>query len=225
MSGPPTHAEPSALVAKLAAIPKPSTVVPFPRKDPATGEPVFMIALVPLTEAELMKCRAAAEAYARMMLDDKDKTKTPGDSLGYKDLYVNAIYVELLAIACRDPDPEMKLKVPVFPQGAQEIRQRCFPDEIAVLFEAYSNWQTEAGPIVSHMSEAEMNAWIEVLAKGLSTVPLSALSSEMRNELLIFTARRLQSFLTGSSSSGAPPDESPPTLDGEQPPPKPSADP
>jgi hypothetical protein len=221
--GPPKDADASELFQLLTKLPKPSKLIDFPRKNPETDEAVFQLALVPLTEAEFMGARAAAEAYARMMLDDKDKSKTPGDSLGYKDIYVNALYVELLARACRDPKFPT-LKVPVWPQGAQQIRQMVFPDEIAILFESYSFWQSEAGPIISHMDLEEMRAWIALLAKGGSSVPLASLSSGAKNELLIFMAAQLLSFWTGSSSVGSPPEELVKTNDGEQPPPVPTAD-
>ena len=220
--GPPKDADASELFQLLTKIPKPSKTIDFPRKN-EQGEPVFQLVLVPLTEAEFMGARAAAEAYARMMLDDKDKSKTPGDSLGYKDLYVNSLYVELLARACRDPK-YTKLNVPIWPQGSQQIRQMCFPDEIAVLFEAYSFWQSEAGPIISHMELDEMKAWIALLAQGGSSVPLASLSSGAKNDLLLFMAATLQNFWTGSSSVGSPPEESEKINDGEQPPPSPVAD-
>jgi hypothetical protein len=219
MSAPPKHIDPGELFARLAG-PRPSKVIDFPRKDEA-GKPLFQMAIVPLTEGELMACRAAAEAYARKMLDDESKTKTPGDSLGYKDLYINAVYVEYIARACRYPD---ELEMLVFPTGSPELRKRLYTDEIAVIFEACEIWQSESGPIVSRMGDGEMEAWIALLAEGASQVPLSALSSAAKNGLLLFMASRLHALRTDRSSPGSPLDVSAPTVDGEGPPPAAVAD-
>jgi hypothetical protein len=219
MSAPPRHVDPGELFARLAG-PRPSKIIDFPRKDEA-GKPLFQMALVPLTEGELMRCRAAAEGYARKMLDDESKTKTPGDSLGYKDIYINAVYVEYISLACRYPD---ELEMLVFPTGSPELRKRLYPDEIAVIFDACQIWQSESGPIVSRMGDGEMEAWIALLAEGASQVPLSALSSDAKSGLLLFTVARLHDLRTGKSSPGSPPDASAPTVDGEGPPPPAVAD-
>lgn len=219
MSAPPRNVEPGELFARLAG-PRPSKIIDFPRKG-EDGKSPFQMAIVPLTEGELMRCRAAAEAYARKMLDDESKTKTPGDSLGYKDLYINAVYVEYISLACRYPD---MLDMLVFQTGSPELRQRLYSDEIAVIFEACEIWQSESGPIVSHMSDGEMEAWIALLAEGASRVPLSVLSSAAKTDLLLFMASRLQPFLTAKSSPGSLPDASAPIPDGEGPPPAAVAD-
>jgi hypothetical protein len=224
MSGPPSNIDPGALFAKIVAVPRPHKIIDHPRLDPETGKPIIQIALTPLTEGQLMACRAAAESYARMMLKDDDKSKTPGDSLGYRDLYVNAVFVEFLARACRHP---AMLQFPVFPGGSDQIRQNLTSDEVAVLFSAAEIWQSESGPIVSTMSEPEMKAWVDVLAEGASRVPLSALSSEARNDLLLFMAVQLRNYSTGRFSPGSPADGSAPSTgvpDGEGPPPPMVAD-
>jgi hypothetical protein len=224
LSGPPTNVDPGALFAKLTSVPRPFKVIDHPRKDPETGQAIIQIALVPLTEGQLMACRAGAEAYSRLMLKDDDGKKTPGDSLGYRDLYVNAVYVEFLARACRHPG---NLAFPVFPNGADQIRQNLTSDEVAVLFAACELWQAESGPIVSTMSAEEMQAWIDVLAEGASRVPLSQLSSAAKNDLLLHMASRIRSYSTGSFSPGSPAGSSVPSLpsaEGEGPPPAPTID-
>ena len=229
MSGPPKNIEPSALFARLMARERPSLIVPYPAKGP-DGEPVGQIALVPLVEAEVMACRSAAEAYASMMLDKpEDKGgKVPRDSTGYRDVYVNELYVECLARACRDPVARdgalVASNVPTFP-SPQHMRQWIFPGEISVLFEKYATWQSENGPIVSQMSEPELDAWIKVLSEGASRVPLAALSSAGQRDLILHLVSRLQNSKTDTSSVGSPP-EQPPTLpSGDEAPPDPVADP
>jgi hypothetical protein len=213
MSSPPTNIDPAALFAKLTAVPRPHKIIDHPRNDPETGKPIIQIALVPLTEGNLMACRAAAEDYARMMLKDPEK-KVPGDSLGYKDLYVNAVFVEFLARCCRHP---LMLQLPVFPMGAEQIRQNLTSDEVSVLFTAAEIWQSESGPIVSSMTAAEMTSWVDVLAEGASRVPLSRLSSAAKDTLLLTMAAQLRSYSTGKSSPGSPQDEPSSVPDGEGP--------
>lgn len=231
MSGPPSKVEPSALFARLVGADRPSVIVPFPRKG-GDGEPVGQIALVPLVEAEVMACRSAAEQYASMMLDKpEDKGgKVPRDSIGYRDVYVNELYVECLARACRDPVSKdgvlVASNVPTFP-SPQHMRQWLFPDEITVLFERYAIWQSESGPIVSQMSEPELDAWIKVLAEGASRVPLAALSSAGQRDLILHLVSRLRTCKTDTSSAGSPLDEPPTPPEGSQDevPPPPAPDP
>jgi hypothetical protein len=210
-NGPPKGVSPSELFTRLAAMKRPQKIIDHPRKDPDTGVSMGQMILVPLTESELMQCRAAAEVYARAELE-RSKTQTPGDSLGYRDIYTNELYVELLVRACKTIHT---VELPVY-YSAKAMRDQLFPDEIAILFEAYSFWQSESGPIVSHMTAPEMEAWITVLSEGASTVPLAALSSEAKNALLLHTVAQLQSLRTDKSSPGSLVEEFTPTASAEE---------
>jgi hypothetical protein len=181
---------------KLTQLPRPFKELDHPRKDPVTHVSIGKLAIVPLTERELNEARAAAEAYTKKTLKEERSNQ---ESIGYQQIYRDSCYVEYISRACRST---ADMRIPAFP-SAEQARQWLFPDEIAVIMEACTIWQTETGPIVSRMTEEEMEAWLSKLAEGASRVPLALLSSEMKNELLLFLAKK---FSTVSGSAGSQPD-------------------
>lgn len=202
-AGPSADKAPADLWTLLTELPRPHTEVPFPRKHPVTGEPLTeKVAIWVLTEAELMSARAAADAYAKEMLSNPQKS---GDAnLGYQEIFRNECIVEVICRACRNVKD---LKAPAFP-NPMLARKFLTSDEFSVLFQAYCDFQAECGPILSHMTREEMNAWIDRLMEGASLVPLAALSSGARNQLLLHSVSLLQQSRTGSGSPGAPQAES-----------------
>lgn len=76
--------------------------------------------------------------------------------------------------------------------------------EQAVLMTHYLHTQAELGPIVANMSQAEMDAWIEMLGKGGSTAPLGLLSLEQASKLLMYMAFRLCNSPTDTNSPSTP---------------------
>ena len=211
-NGPPKDVAPVDLWVKLTQAPRPRLPFEFARKHPTMGEAITgKIVFQPITEAELMACRAAAEEYAKLQL----KEKSPQDgSLGYREIFRSAVNVEFLYRASLNAtNPNAK-----FAPSSAALRQYLFPDEIAFLAEAAQSWQTETGPIVSTMTPEEMEAWVSRLAKGASHVPLAVLSSGAKNDLLLFMAARLANSSTGSGSVGSPPGASSPTPSESQPP-------
>jgi hypothetical protein len=195
--GPP-GGNPTELFRKLMEMPRPSTVVDFPRRNP-DGTPVGQFAMTILSESELNEVRAAADRTAKKMLGDAQKEGE--QNLGYQDIYRNVSVVELLWRACRASKEEMH--IPAFLSPAL-MRKNLTTDELAVLMDAYLQFKVEAGPIISDMSEAEMDAWIKRLAEGAGRVPLSLLSSEAKTDLLLRSVALLRSCWTGSGSAGSP---------------------
>jgi len=203
-AGPPANVEPADLWAKLTTLPRPTQDVPFPRRHPVTKEWMQdKLSVQVLTEAELMSARAAADIYAKDLL--KDVQRSGDANLGYQDIYRNALVVEVIVRAYRSPN--MPGKPPAFP-SSQQARKFLTADEFAVLFQAYCTFQAESGPILSSMTPEEMNAWLDRLAEGASSVPLAALSSDAKNQLLLHSALLLRKSRTGNGSPGSPPSES-----------------
>lgn len=200
MSGPPEHIPPSSLFLQLSAMPRPFRVVDIPRTDPVTKEAVGQIAIQVLTQEEQMVCASAAEAFARKII--KEVPKSNEASLGYEDLYKNAAAVEVLYRACRDKDD---VKKPAFPSPG-EMRRVMSADEIGVLMSHYFTVQSEVGPIMAHLSEAEEEAWIRVLGEGGSMLPLDRCSSGALKSLAFTLACRLHRSLTDTSSVGSQPE-------------------
>lgn len=209
---PPKDVEPSVLFAKLTATPRPYRVVDLPRKNHETGEPVSQVAMVVLTQEEMINAASEAEKLARKKLGE-GLPKKEEYSLGYDDVYQNIAACEVLFRACRSVEDITKkaFKTP------HEIMQSLSNDEIAVLHHHYLTVKYELGPIVAEMSVEEMETWIRVLGEGGSTFPLDTLSWGVLRTLVVSMAKRLHPSLTDKSSAGSPPDESTPPSDNDEP--------
>ena len=192
-NGPPKGVDGSALWAQLAARERPTRVVDYP----GAGESPGQVALRILTMNEMQACRANADKEAKRLL----ATGTNGD-LGYEDIYRNELVVQLVCTACRAPEDT---RVPTFPT-AKHARDKLTEDDFAVLFEAYKLFKIEAGPILSEMTSAEMEAWITLLQEGGSRIPLARCSSGALCDLVMHLIARLPKSPTDSGSAGSPPD-------------------
>jgi len=212
-NSPPARIDPSDLWGQLTTLPRPTKEIGYPRRHPVTGDWLeARVSVQVLTEAELMSARAAADTYAKSVL--KDAQKSGDANLGYQDIYRNALVVEVIVRACRAPG--MPGNPPAFP-NAELARKFVTSDEFAVLFQAYCDFQAESGPIISMMTNDEMEQWLERLAEGASQVPLAALSSDAKNLLLLHSASRLRALRTGSGSAGPPPSGSSTEISPESP--------
>lgn len=201
MAGPPNDVAPSDLWIKLTERPRPTCDFQMPGVD-KDGQPLPSCKLWVLTESELHVCRAQADAAAKVILRGEYKA---GD-LGYEDIYRNELSVQLVAQAARNP------KNVIFPafQSAKHARQALTTDEFAAFAEAYVTFRRESGPLIADMSPDEMDAWLEVLIKGGSAVPLARLEFQVVTALLMHSLSKAPNSSTGSGSAGSPQNESQP---------------
>lgn len=197
----PSEKEGSALWQKLSQRPRPTTRYAFPSK-PGTESPGDVLLQV-LTEDELHAVRSNAQRTATAKLLD-GAPKGGETNLGYEDIYRNELQVELVAMAARDPDSPM---FPAFP-SAKHARQKLTSDEFAVLAVAYAQWRLECGPVLSEVTEGELEGWLKVLMAGASRLPLAHLSGEALIDLVLFLASRLRASSSATGSAGSPPGES-----------------
>lgn len=217
MAGPPDIA-PDELWVHLSSLQRPHRILDYPRVDPVTGQAIGKIAMRVLSQAELMSCAAAAEKYTTDIL--KKTQRREEYSKAYEDIYANESTVQILFRsvyrAKKVDSTTWELgTLPFFPspdairgnEGSEGLTQ----DEIGVLLRSYLIVQRELGPIISKMTVEEMEAWVSVLAKGGSTLPLARLTSEARDDLVMLMASRLVSYMTDTSSSGSPPGASLPS--------------
>lgn len=193
---------PSALFLLLTTLPRPHRIVDLPRKD-ADGKPVAQVAIVPLTQEETTTAAAEAEARTRKMLG-KDLPKKDDAQSGYQDVFGNISAEEVLFRACKDPaDPTLK-------RGAfrtpHEIAKALSADEIGVMLHNYLTVKQECGPIVSEMTDAELDSMITMLGEGGSTFPLDSLSWGALRVLISTMASRLRNLQTDKFSPGSPAD-------------------
>lgn len=201
MAGPPQKVEPSALWVALASAKRPNKIVDFPRKDPVTGEPIGQLRMVPLTEAETIQAKAAALAYMRDVL--KLKVEAPELQDGYRQIFEDACATEILFRAAKRLDYE---DLAAFPSAA-EVRAKLTSDEMGVLISSYAIVQQELGPIVSTLSVAEMDAWLDRLGDGGSQLPLASFSLGQLRDLVMHSASRLATSPTGNTSPGEQPSD------------------
>lgn len=219
--GPPANVPADELWARIVQsdLPenRPFEDVPFPRNDPKTGEPLGRLAIWPLKDDEITIAKAEATRYARACIKEKIEN-AGGNGLqsamdpaipipGYMQVYDDACATEMVWRFCRRIDNRA---IPAFPTAA-ECRRHLSSDEKSVLCNAYALVQVRFGPIVTYLSEEEMEAWIRRLAEGGSAVPLHLLSWEQRTELLMHSVRQLLALRTASSSAGSPPSEPTPS--------------
>ena len=200
MSAPPTNLSAADLWTAITVRPRPNRLVEFPRRDPVTNESIGNVAMWVLTPNEHAQASAAAEKYTKTMLGE---TSPDHRSLSYPTVYDNAASVEILARCCR---AESDLTRTAFP-SPQAIREVLTTDEVAVLISAYLQFRAEVGPIVSDMTELEMEAWISRLEEGGRVVaPFFTLSPAQKLDLFQFMANRLRTVRMGNSSPGTHPD-------------------
>lgn len=199
-NGPPVDTTPSELFARLSQLPRPHRIVELPRKDAVTGEPVGSVAMVVLTQTETIAAAASAERRARAVLKDALPRREDAQ-LGYDDVYNNLAACEILFRACKDvSDPT--LKRPAF-KTPDELGNGFSNDEIAALHHDYLTVKYECGPIIGSMTPEEVDAWVEMLAKGASAIPLDRLSWGAIGTLVVSMASRLWSLQTAKSSPGS----------------------
>lgn len=184
------------LFAKLSSAQKPHDIIDFPRKD-ANGEPLSQLAIVLLSQEEIMACSAGAEKTAKRLIGN---TKTEEQTQGYDNIYNNALAVEMLYRACKHP---LDLTKSVFP-SPQSISSLLSADEIAILINNYGTMQVTVGPVVGSMSEEEVEGWLAKLTKGGTSAQyfLDLLSSVGQKDLILALGKQLLKYRMDSSSHG-----------------------
>lgn len=197
MAGPPTELPPDALWLELTQMPRPFRVVDLPRKG-ADGRPVGQVAMAILTHEESM----AAQLAAARLVQERLKTQNPNDP-GYQDLYSNQAAIEVLYRACKRVGD---MRYPFFPSPG-ELRRHMTADEIGVMMTAYNRARAELGPIISHMTPQDLEAWTDVLIQGAEVTGsfLDYWSSDAKNQLLQHLGSLLLASRTASTSYGAQP--------------------
>lgn len=211
-NGPPEDVPSSELAATLQTLPFPHKLVDYPRHIPGTDKPIGKIAIVPATMRDKINAQAAAHIFTEEVLKDPKKAEVTEDrtALGYVSVFKNAVSIELLFRTCRVHD---KLAEPAFP-GTRWMRKFLTDDEVGVLTAKWLRVQMEIGPIISLMTDAECDLWIEKLIEGGSSDPLGGLASDAKTDLIMRLAWHLRNSRTDSSSSGEQPESGSTGTDG-----------
>ncbi len=195
--------EPSELLRRLMDSRRPSQVLPFPRIND-DGQPVCSYTMRILTQAELDEARANAERYTRGKLKETQKlTDEQVNAVrreAWSEIYEDAKCIELLYLACRQPDDVSR---PLF-VAPRQIRELLTHDEAAALFSAYEAAQYRFGPQWRTMSEAECDQLIGKLVEGASSYPLLHLGPGALAQLVVSLAFQNAALKTATGSSGSP---------------------
>lgn len=189
------------LWAAYTAVPRPHDFVDLPRKN-SDGEPIGKVAVWVLTQLETEQAQADAGKYVREVLKvGNEKNETDH---AYLEVYNNELAVQLLVRALRNPG---NLNIPFCP-NAKTFREKLSLDEVAVLFNEYVLVRRKLGPVVSELSEPEMDALLGRLAKGgLASGELGFFTLGLLEALLRHSASRCLDLQNTISSLTAPPDD------------------
>lgn len=212
MAMPPEDLSPDELWARMQEVPRPSEVVDFPRKDPATGRPLSKIRIQVLTETE--HTRARIEGRKRIMEKYGVQSNQLDDSV-MREVVSDACAREALKLACLSvkpisaPDAKTPRYAYMFPND--ERLDALTADELVALFNTYTLVQQRFGPFSQNLlSEEELNAWIRVLTEGARANFLAHKSLLQLAELATLLARRgyllsliVESLLKDSQSISA----------------------
>lgn len=216
--GPPENSDPVDVWTQIVTLPRAHRVVPFPRMN-EDGVPIGNVAVCVLTGDEVHLANMNATAFLR-----KEQKRVMGEVIksdeiddAYKSMFNSRATREILFRSCKKADKcvpdergvcttDHSSFSPFFP--TLDSIGKLSTDEQAVLMRHYLQTQAEVGPIHSGMSQAEMDAWIELLGKGGSRAPLALLSLEQASELLMYMASRLNPSLTDNCSPGTPLEQS-----------------
>lgn len=186
-NAPPRDVPPSELVRRLIDQGRPkSALVDYPRFT-SEGKVVCQVRLRALTEGELESALANARRETARLLSSVGENALPWRP---EELEHNTRCAEILAVACRHPDPGPNGEDrPFFEHGIFEVRQYCTPEELGVLMNHYATLVDKTHPNLSDLSESEMRAWIDVIAKGVVENPFAYFSRARLEILCEFCAR------------------------------------
>lgn len=181
--------------AKLTELPRPSQLVPFPRLNPETGNPYCDIRMVILTAEETARVTAEAEKRTRKSLQDT----LPGNdqhSQGYNELFRDYTIEGVLFHSCRHPDDINKHFFP----SQSSIFKVLTADEAGILFNDYAMISAELGPVISDLTQEEMDNWIERIQKDAKNkFFLNSFTSEQLKMFIVYLVSRLSNSQTDKS--------------------------
>jgi hypothetical protein len=198
----PNDVDPTKLFEELIKQPRPHVDVDFPRNN-QEGQPLAMLKMVVLTQAETDAALASAEAHTKKILGENMPKKGEA-STAYEVVFNNQKTIDVLFRACKNFDDPSK---PFFP--TRQAILSLTSDEIAVLANHYFTVQVQLGPVIAAMTTEEMQEYIKRIAEGgsRSAYFFNSFSWEALKELTTFMAVELLSLRTDRSSVGSLPEQ------------------
>lgn len=196
--GPPSDVSPSMLVSFLRQKPRPSKVVDFPVAA-AKGTPFEKVRII--VPPSVDTSRAQLAAHERMRDEIKIpitewKTETAEAIAG--DLTAKEVIARMVH-GVEEVAPNRYVK---HFADSRDVENALADDEIAVLFALCTQVRNELGPRLRILTDAEVDAWIEVLKEGFD--PLAYLQSPDLEVLVRGLHRRIVTDRAKSTGSQAP---------------------
>lgn len=205
---------PSELWTKLCE-PRPSEVIPFPRKD-KQGNSVGDIRIQVLrmedhNRARLLATKALKDSVKEAGLADLTRDENETESV--KEVLGDLIANELLCMACLSVEShgEDEMGNPIYARifhTPKQIRSVLTADETVILFNAYRQVQWNYGPFEKTLNDDDdIEAWVTRLAEGGSEFPLLVLPLPQLAELTLGLSEKIYSLcqILESQRSDLPP--------------------
>lgn len=202
---PPENMSGADLWSQITARPRPHKIIPLPIFLDENGNSQGNVAVVVLTQTEVMAANAAAhEATVRHFKTLNTVVPRKGEATESFDTFLNEqLTLEMLFRAYKDPNDLNKS----FFTDKSHIGKHLLQDECAVLLNYYLGIRSEMSPVVTIMSEEEVELWIEILTEGgEATGPLGSLSLGSLKTLLLYMANQLSTLRKEKSSPGVVPE-------------------
>ena len=187
---------PAEIWVSIIKMPRPHQLVDFPRMN-AQGEPVARISMTVLTQEEQITASLDTDRFTKRVM--KEMPRADEAKRCYDDIYNNRAALEILHRACRSVE---NFAMPFFP-SPNEMATHLTPDEVGVLFRSYLLVQDDVGPIISRLSQEEVEAWIKRLREAGSKAPLALLSLGALSDLAYSMACLSENFATDTTSPGS----------------------
>jgi hypothetical protein len=162
--GPPTDVPASGLVEFLKSRPRPSKVVPFPVEGVVGTRWEDVRIVVPPCDANGAAILAAHKRMKSLVPKEEWNTESASAILG--DLTAK----EMIAQTCFEPKNYGTEEQPFYKKhfgNSVDVEGTLSSDETAVLHALMLQVTFEIGPRLSVLTDEEVDAWIEVLQKGL----------------------------------------------------------
>ena len=212
-NGPPKDWEPTKVWDALADRPKPSAVIDLPIKT-YRGQALDKVRIQVLRRDEQTRARLAARArvieVGRFQPEQLESDPVAAELLQtYSALETLAIaLVTVNGVDGQTSDGRPTTVYGRVFRSSEDIERCLHDDEITTLWAQYLSVQRERGPLVTSLSEDEIDAWIATLKEAADALPLARLTWPALAELCLSLAHRLGRSI-GSSPDSSPCETSP----------------
>lgn len=207
MAFPPNDVTSTELFLKLSAPTRPSEVVDFPRRDPATRLPIGKVRIQVLNLSEYDEARIRAQSW---IVDKKRLSKDQLEGQAVKEVLGDRIAKELISMACLSVEPIKDTEQTGFPRYLRHFMTAdavdvLLADELEALWMTLQMIQRKYGPYEGNLESPEQTtAWMKRLVEGGTALPLGALGWHHLVELTMSLAERsytLSAILDSQSSN------------------------